>query len=102
MSSEIINSYERLTLLKNELEKLYSPLNSIRGTSQKISDEVNDIADYNSNECYQNELQQIIKNCTDVNSKLNSIQKKVYLLWLEAKERNDELTEHANAESRRN
>ncbi len=32
MSSEIINSYERLTLLKNELTKLYSPLNRIRGT----------------------------------------------------------------------
>jgi hypothetical protein len=101
MSSEIINSYERLTLLKNELEKLYSPLNSIRGTSQKISDEVDEIADYNSNDCYQNELQEIIKNCTDVNSKLNSIQKKVYLLWLEAKQQNDELLEHANIESGR-
>jgi len=99
MSSDTIRRFEKMTEIKNELENLYRPLSDVRGTTQKIFDEVDGMGEPNSNDYYEQDLKKVISNCNEVNIKLNSLQKKIYLLWLTSKEEHEELVEHARQES---
>ena len=101
MSSEIINRYEKINTLKNEVENLFRPLSNVRGKTQKIFDEVDGMGEPNSNDYYEQDLSEIISNCNTLNLKLNEIQKKIHILWQLEKDAYDELNQHADIESRR-